>query len=342
MEYGELRNPLEHRPSQSHSDLGRSTSAESSDEEALETFVREEELNFEDMNSKVPAGNKLVISYLTINIILPACDSLANSIIEGLQQIQGELLNQLQFHREFQETVSSRQETLGRLREANDEGPQEENSKEEIRRPSTLHRGPSEEDKKEVRKSQCVKYCELTFSISGLRTPSQILRRKKMTPRRGSLNSSAPRVLTQFFCVISLVRTSNIFVISSNLVNSVKLIISQLGNKLYFNNPGSHFIKIFYRGKLGENSAEDPPGEDSKDSVNISQVPNQNSKPPGSHYTQTLPQPPTRLQAAERTTHHGHSSIKCIIYLYHVSLFLLLLSPKTRNYYARNCNQNVT
>ena len=33
MEFGELRNPLEHRPSQSHSNLGRSTSAESESEE---------------------------------------------------------------------------------------------------------------------------------------------------------------------------------------------------------------------------------------------------------------------------------------------------------------------
>ena len=185
--------------------------------------MREEELNF---NSQVPPGNKLVILCLAINIILLECDTLADPIIEGLQQIQRELLNQLQFHREFQETVSSRQEISGRLREANSEGSQKKNSEETSSPPtSTPYSGTSEENEKEVRKLKRVMKCVFTFPVAGPRTPSLTLTRKKATPRRGSLKPSTPRVLTQFFYVINLVITSIILVIFSNSVNSVKLIM---------------------------------------------------------------------------------------------------------------------
>ena len=182
--------------------------------------------------------------------------------------------------------------------------------------------------------------CVFTFPVAGPRTPSLTLTRKKATPRRGSLKPSTPRVLTQFFYVINLVITSIILVILSNLVNSVKLIMSQSDNKLLLTNPWLFLIKMFCRGESRENSVSNPPGCIYE--VIISQALSEDSKPPGSHYTQLPPQLHTRLHAAERTTHHGFSSIKCNLYLYHV-IFLLLVSPKTRTYYhVSNRNHNVT
>ena len=312
----------EHHPSQSHSD---STSAESSEEDALETFVREDELNFD---SQVPPGNKSVITYLTTNNILLECDALADPIIEGLHKIERELFNQLQFHREFQEIVSSRQEISGRHQDSNS---QEEDPEETSTPPtSTLYRSTHEEDKKEVRRLKRVLGYSLIILITGRKTPSRTLTTKKTTLRKGSPKSSTPRVLTQFVHVIHVVITSILLVISTNLANSVKFIISQLENKIYTNILWSFLIGIFYRKKSRENSIPNPLGEGCTYEVTTSQATSKNSKPPGSYYTQLL-QMHTRLQAAERITHHGFSN-NCSLYLYYV-IFLLLVSPKTRNYY---------
>ena len=322
----------EHHPSQSHSD---SDSRESSEEDALETFVREDELNFD---SQVPPGNKSVITYLTTNNILLECDAIADPIIEGLHKIERELFNQLQFHREFQEIVSSRQEISGRHQDSNS---QEEDPEETSTPPtSTLYRSTHEEDKKEVRRLKRVFGDSLIILITGRKTPSRTLTTKKTTLRKGSPKSSTPRVLTQSVHVIHVVITSILLVISTNLANSVKFIISQLENKIYTNILWSFFIGIFYRKKSRENSNPNPLVEDCAFEMATPQITSKNSKPSSLYHTQLL-QMHTRLYAAARTTHHGLSN-NCSMYLYLYYVISLLLVLSTRNYHYYHVSQHIT